>query len=329
MPAPKLGRLRTLTAREVWASESQVFTPWLSENLSLLGDTLGLVDLELEATEVAIGDFRLDILAKDTTGDPVIIENQFGATDHGHLGQLITYAAGQSERCTVIWIAERFREDHRAAIDWLNASTTEALNFFAVEIEALAIGDSDPAPYFNVVAKPNAWTKSATAARKGAGPDDAVRHRIRVEYWKSFAQHLVESRSSFSIRREVRDHWFEFPLGRSGAVISATINMRPQRAGVELYLSRDAAKLAIHALAEEKETIEREIGSSLEWQQLPNKRASRIRLVRTDLNPSDAQAYPELHIWMLDQMERFRRTFISRVRALQFTDTASASGEAD
>ena len=152
MVLPKLGRLQTLKATEVWGNEPQVFTPWLSQNLNLLAEALQIDELELKGTEVPAGDFRLDILAEDTEGNPVIIENQFGATDHRHLGQLISYAASQGSKMTVVWVAERFKDDHRAAIDWLNANTLEGFDFFAVEIEALKIGDSDPAPFFNVVA---------------------------------------------------------------------------------------------------------------------------------------------------------------------------------
>jgi hypothetical protein len=94
----------------------------------------------------------------------VLIENQFGPTDHSHLGQIMTYVAGQESNATIVWIAERFREEHRAAIDWLNASTIEGFNFFAVEVEALKIANSVPAPWFNVVGKPNAWSRDVTRA---------------------------------------------------------------------------------------------------------------------------------------------------------------------
>ena len=106
MILPKLGKLVALKATEVWANEPQVFTPWLSENLDLVADTLELEELELKGTEVPAGDFRLDILAEDETGNPVIIENQFGATDHRHLGQLISYVASQAGKATVVWVAE-------------------------------------------------------------------------------------------------------------------------------------------------------------------------------------------------------------------------------
>jgi hypothetical protein len=122
-----LGRLVSVPLREVWAHESNDFTPWLAdgENLSLLADTLNLGQLQLQGTEVPVGNFFIDILARDADGSIVVIENQFGFTDHTHLGQILTYVAGQEGRATIIWIAETFREEHRAAIDWLNASTIE------------------------------------------------------------------------------------------------------------------------------------------------------------------------------------------------------------
>jgi hypothetical protein len=113
-------------------------------------------------------------LARDIEGRIVVIENQFGSTDHTHLGQIMTYVAGQEGQATVVWIAETIREEHRAAIDWLNASTLEGFDFFAIEVEALRIGTSLPAPWFNVVAKPNNWTRGVGRVTRTAtaGPPD-------------------------------------------------------------------------------------------------------------------------------------------------------------
>ena len=314
---PKLGTLQTLRATDVWGNEPQVFTPWLSQNLDLLAEALQLDDLELKGTEVPAGDFRLDILAEDVEGNPVIIENQFGSTDHRHLGQLISYAASQSGRITVIWVAERFKDDHRAAIDWLNGNTLEGFDFFAVEIEALKIGDSDPAPFFNVVAKPNNWSKSVGAASREPTAGEVVRHRTRMAYWASFAEYLRTHDPAFVIRRSNKDHWYEFPIGRAGIVISATISTAKfHRIGVELYLHNDPMKAGIRQLAADKSAIERDFGEALDWQELPTKKASRIVVFRQGVDPSDPAAYEELHAWMLDRMQRFRRVFGPRVRAL-------------
>ena len=327
---PKLGKLVTLKATEVWGNEPQVFTPWLSENLDLLAEALQIDELELKGTEVAAGDFRLDILAEDAEGHPVLIENQFGATDHRHLGQLISYVASQSGQATVVWVAERFKDDHRAAIDWLNANTIDDFGFFAVEIEALQIGDSDPAPFFNVVAKPNAWARSVSAVtRQSASGDEPERHRIRQAYWTALAEYLKANKSTFTIRRPGKDHWHSFSAGRSGVVISDTIYTKKKRLGVELYFHNDPMKAGIRQLAADKAAIEAEFGEPLEWQELPTKKASRIAIFRDGFDPADLATFPAQHAWMLSRMETFRRVFGARVKALNLNATAGVEDEGE
>jgi len=136
MSAGKLGQMERVDLREAWVSEAGSFTPWLAreENLTLLGEALRL-RLECEAQEKNVGPFRADILCKDAdTGQQVLIENQLECTDHSHLGQLLTYAAGL-QAATIIWVAAKFIDEHRAALDWLNEITDDRFCFFGVEVE--------------------------------------------------------------------------------------------------------------------------------------------------------------------------------------------------
>lgn len=161
----KLGKIRKIDLRDVWASESSDFTPWLAkeENIAMLGDAIGMY-LEVESQEKSVGPFRADILAKDlATNHYVLIENQLELTNHNHLGQIMTYAAGL-DAFSIVWIAKAFTEEHRAALDWLNRITDENINFFGIEVEVIQIEDSLPAPQFSVVAKPNDWTKSVKSS---------------------------------------------------------------------------------------------------------------------------------------------------------------------
>ena len=170
--------------------EASDFTPWLveEENISLLGETIG-VELEVEAQEKNVGPFRADILCKDTVTDKwVLIENQLERTDHSHLGQLLTYAAGL-EAVTVVWIAEGFTDEHRAALDWLNEITDEKFSFFGLEIELWRIGDSPMAPKFNVVSHPNDWTK--TVSRISRNELTSVQ-QLYLEYWTTLRDLLEE-----------------------------------------------------------------------------------------------------------------------------------------
>lgn len=131
-----LGKLEKVELRKIWKHEASEFTPWLAQedNIRLLGDTIG-IELGIESQEEQVGPFRADILCKDTANNNwVLIENQLEKTDHNHLGQLLTYAAG-FDAVTIIWIAQKFTEEHRAALDWLNERTDENVTFFGLEIE--------------------------------------------------------------------------------------------------------------------------------------------------------------------------------------------------
>lgn len=326
-----LGHLEAVPLRNVWAHEANDFTPWLAEpeNLAQLADTLGLGELEAQGTEVPIGNFSIDILAKSFDGSVVVIENQFGSTDHTHLGQILTYAGGQEGDVTIVWIAENFREEHRAAIDWLNSSTIEGFNFFAVEIEALRIGHSFPAARFNVVGKPNEWSRGVTrTARKFSETPSNERQAFYVTYWSEFGSFLVENQSQFRIKRTFKDYWCGFRLGRSGIQFVATASRRDRRIGVELYISRDDGKATFHALMDEKSSIHEAVGEPLDWQELPDKVASRIAIFKA-ADPNDQAIRPEQFQWLASKLDGFRRAFYDRVRSMNQDTTADDdAGEA-
>jgi len=160
-----LGTLTKVDLREVWQSESANFTPWLAseENIGILGETIAM-ELEVEAMEKKIGPFRADILCKDTdTGNWVLVENQLDPTDHKHLGQLLAYAAGL-HAVTIVWVAAISTDEHRATLDWLNEITDDRFQFFGLEIQLWKIDNSPVAPKFNIVSKPNNWSRSVSQA---------------------------------------------------------------------------------------------------------------------------------------------------------------------
>ena len=145
--------------RKVWMNEAHDFTPWLAKNLSSLGDALDM-KLELVQEEAAVGRYNVDILAEDATnGVLVVIENQLEWTDHDHLGKVLTYA-GWHDANTLIWVAPTFREEHRAALDWLNRWTPEVVQVFGVEFHTTKKGDSDAVAEFIPVVFPESWARS-------------------------------------------------------------------------------------------------------------------------------------------------------------------------
>ena len=145
-----LGTLKEITdLRSIWPHEALNFTPWVAENVELLADAVGL-DITVDETESSVGNFNVDIYASETGTDrKIIIENQLEDTDHDHLGKLITYASGK-DADVVIWVVKHAREEHKAAVEWLNNHTDDKIGFFLCEIKLFQIGDSDIAPLFTV-----------------------------------------------------------------------------------------------------------------------------------------------------------------------------------
>ena len=247
---PKLGRLVRVPVREYWAGEAAHFTPWLAEaeNVALLGQAIG-VDLEVVGEEMNVGPFRADILCKDTiNGHFVLIENQLEKTDHLHLGQLLTYAAGL-DAVTIVWISTSFTDEHRAALDWLNRMTVDAANFFGLEIELWRIGDSAPAPKFNVVSQPNDW--SETVAKSGgaaaAGPLTETQ-QLHLAFWTQFREFMLERGSPVRIGKPSKDHWTNVAVGRSNFNIVVVNGMRDRFSELHLTMWGPFAKAHFRVL---------------------------------------------------------------------------------
>jgi hypothetical protein len=259
----ELGELRSVSIREVWPLEPQHFSAWLAENLSLLGRAVG-IELELRRREVGVGTFSLDILAHDVYRDRVvIIENQLSRTDHDHLGKLITYAAGL-KAFVVIWISPEFREEHRAAVEWLNENTDETKEFFAIQIEALKIDNSRPAANFKLISYPNDWQKTTSASAQ-QGSDNPARRAFFLEY---FTELSAAARQAGFERAQAASGQPDLVLARlsSGSYIATGFSMELLTLG--LYIARNDAvqnKRIYEVLSSESAQIEQELGVQLKW----------------------------------------------------------------
>jgi len=318
----KLGILGRVDLRNAWETEDRDFTPWLAEeqNLKILSDAISL-DLELEAVEKNVGPFRADILCKDIQNDCwVLIENQLEKTDHKHLGQLLTYAAGL-QAATIIWIADKFSDEHRAAMDWLNKITAEEFKFFGLEIELWKIDNSLPAPKFNIVVKPNDWSRSvSTASNRIASDADSPIKQTQLEYWTYLKTYLGEHESFIKSQTPTPQHWLTFTIGKAGFHLSTTIHSRENRMGVELFISGERAKDYFYLLYQNKDAIENKIGQPLEWMELPNKKGSRIVCFKK-ANFDNKEIWDQDMAWFKEMLEKFDTTFRPLVRQLDLTET--------
>ena len=152
MTSRKLGRLAEVDLDSIWLYENNDFSRWLVDNLDLLGDALGL-RLKTVQTQLTFGNVRQAILAEEADGGNVAIESYLDRAKRTDQGRLLTYAAGWDAKY-VVWIGLRFTAEDRATIDWLNWLGPDRVWFYGVEIGAVRIDDSLPAPYFRVVVAP-------------------------------------------------------------------------------------------------------------------------------------------------------------------------------
>ncbi|HBM58532.1 MAG TPA: DUF4268 domain-containing protein [Citreicella sp.] len=318
----RLGKLETVDIRAVWRNETAEFTPWLAQedNLIALGEALHLGELTLQATEHSVGDFSADIVAVDEGGVQVLIENQLEPTDHRHLGQVLTYLAGLgSNEATIVWVSTRFREEHRAAIDWLNRSTLDGYDFFGVEIEILRIGGSDPAPRFNLVAMPNDWARQARqAARRAASDPVGPAGEFYQRYWTAMREVYEATDDKRRYPKAWPRQWLAFRIGRSGFHISAVANHTANSLRVELYMHQKGLPFnqAYNALFSQRDEIEAAYGSPLDWQALPESTAARIAVHLPDADVSNRADWSRQHAWILSQVAHFRSLFSERVKHL-------------
>jgi len=306
-----LGKLERIDIHSYWTNEASDFTPWLAqdENIALLGETLE-IDLDVQQVEQRVGLFRADIVCVDAaTGHKVLIENQLERTDHSHLGQLLTYAAGL-DAVTIIWIADQFTEEHRAALDWLNRVTDETVNFFGCEIELWKIRDSSPAAKFNVIAKPNEWTK--TSHDDSLSPTD----QMYLEFWTALRESLSKKKTAIRMGKPAPQSWMLFSVGRSSFVLCVAVSKKKQLMYVQLVIYEPDRLACFHLLEQQKPEIEKEIGSSLEWRELPEKQESQIRRSFQGVDPGNKADWPRQRATVIQTLETFHAVFSPRVKAL-------------
>lgn len=287
----EIGKLKEVDIRNLWKHEQYDFSEWLSEeeNINILNDILGLTLVDV-SREAYVGSYRCDLFAVDeSTGTKVIIENQLEPSNHDHLGKIITYASGLDAE-VIVWIVKTAKEEHRSAIEWLNNNTNSRINFFLIELKAYTIEDSIPAPFFNVIEKPNDFIKNTKINNSSDNLNKSQSERL--EFWNRFNEILIDKGKPFNVRKATTDHWYSVAIGTSVAHVDITLVNKESRIGVELYISDD--KELFDKLFEKKNLIEDELGFALDWQRLDNSKASRIKYYINGLDFDNHSNYDEL-----------------------------------
>lgn len=306
-----LGKIQSVKANQIWPTEDGSFTPWLSDNLAELGDALGL-SLNFVQREVNVGKYKLDILAKDDQNRNVIIENQYNDTDHGHLGQLLTYASGLNAE-VLVWITESARDEHRQAIEWLNQITDEKIELYLVAINVIKIGDSLPALNFKVIASPNHWQKEQKKVTETSSP--------RNERYRNWFQNLIdilrEEYKFTNARAGQPQSWYNFSAGISGITIGSSFTLG-NKFRCEIYIDttdKSLNKKIFDDLEAQKNALEAAFEQQLSWERLDDKRASRIAIYTIGGIDQSEEDLSKLTSWAICQIIKLKKIYTDFISA--------------
>ena len=308
---PKFSELKKIPLREKWNHEASDFTPWLESNIQILGDALGM-DLEVVDREASVGDFSLDLLAKDLgSSRTVIIENQLTQTDHDHLGKLLTYAAG-FDASIVVWVSEEVRDEHRQTLEWLNQRTDTETQFFAVSVEVLQIDDSNPALNFQLVVSPNEWRKSKKQKTSKNPSSRGEKYRY---YFQVLIDELRENHKFTGAEVGLAQNWYNFSGGFGGISYGAWF---AKGGKVLTYITirqkTDENRIKIfNMLEKEKRKLESNFDSPLEWTCDAEKSLSRIAISRDgDIELSDSEL-EEIREWHIENLLKLKKVFTPEI----------------
>lgn len=310
MSEPHLGRLVVVPPRDVWPHEAQTFTPWLLGNVDVLSQLLGM-ELELDVAEHPVGGFSLDLLGRDVSDDSVVIvENQLEQSDHTHLGQILTYAAGTDPK-TIVWITTGFRSEHRAAIDWLNEHTDPDVRFFGIEIQVVRIGDSPPAPNFKIVAQPNDWGKRVRAATTATGMTG--KSALYWQFWEQFLARIASDHPSWTQAKASSGlSWYELPTGVGTIAYSTAFTLTGLR--VQLYFAASKSEVNqtnFDRVAAQKDVFEAAIADDVVWDAKPGAKACAIVVASPFQTVEDTDQWPAMLDWIIERQVRLRKAFVA------------------
>ena len=316
MTNQQLGRIEKVDLRQIWPDEAADFTPWLAEHLDLLGEALRLDDLSLVEAEGQVGTFAVDVVAESDAGI-VVIENQLGGTDHTHLGQLLTYAAGRDAR-TLIWITPQFRDEHRAALDWLNHWTPEEIEVYGVEVRAIQIGDSLPAPEFRPVAFPNTWSRQVGSRSRNSRSTDERYQRYRT-FWQTLLDEGRErgltdrknarASSHISLPPSVGDPHIHYGVSfRGGSKVRVELDIR----------TPDSTRNSeIHErLKSQREAVEEKIDFELNWDKRSRGKSEGIQVLGEGSIDDPPEELERIRGWMLGTVEKLRQVIDPRLQQI-------------
>ena len=311
MTAGQIGKIERIPLREVWQHEAKDFTFWMAENIDALNEALGF-ELSIVEQEKSVGLFSLDLLATDSSGDLIAIENQYGSSDHDHLGKVLTYLTNLDAKAA-IWIVENARPEHVTAISWLNEASSAS--FFLVKLEAIKINDSLPAPLFTLIVGPSEELKAMGSAKKDVSKTESV----YFKFWQGLLAYAAAKTKLFANISPQKRAW----IRASGGISNVTYQylILKAKAFTVLYFMSGDAELNLKYfkfLEQHKGEIEEKFGEPLEWDAMAGRTACKIRKLVSNSGFGDPEEnWDKIYESLVEAMIRLEKTFSPFIKKLK------------
>ena len=309
----------SVDVRKKWPNEARDFTPWLADNLHLLGDAIGL-KLEPVRQEKQVGSFSLDILAREVNEDVLVaIENQLEWTDHGHLGQLLTYAAGCDARIA-IWVADEFQREHAKALHRLNQWAGANIRFYGVKVDVTQrTNNGELEPRFHRVVYPYGWDDDLTLP--WPPPPDPEIQRYR-DFFGPLISKLMGPEMNFadSCRQAWwhKDRFFSSSFDKDIGYVASLQDRAYVYILIRTWDGVGFNNEVFDALKAQEQEIESTIDAqgNMYWAPFNPFSFSTIGFSRDASIDDSPEKLEETRTWMLDLLPRLKDVFEERVRRL-------------
>jgi hypothetical protein len=224
----------------------------------------------------------------------------------------MTYASGL-DAFTVIWIAEKITEEHRAALDWLNNITDENIEFFGIEIELFQIGDSSPAPMFNMVSKPNTWSKSIKRSSNNIQLSETK--LMQQQYWQAMKEYTETEKLSFRMQKALPQHWTNISIGKTNYKICAIANSRDKWIAVQLVVYGNNALEKFNRMRTKYEhDSKNNLSTDIEWLEKEGGKEHHINMIFYNNDPLNKKVMTEQHKILVEWIEKFHTYFKEKVK---------------
>jgi hypothetical protein len=173
-------------------------------------------------------------------------------------------------------------------------------------MEAWKIGDSKPAPKFQIICSPNDWARTVKDNSTGNNKLSETNF-LQLGFWTEFNTYMSDTNPGFKERKPQPQHWYDIAVGSSQAHISLTVSFTKNFIRIEFYIN-DKKELFMKLNAQ-KDLIEKEIGYQLEWNELPKAKASTISIKKSTPPLKDSKNWGNCYKWYSEHVKKFSDVF--------------------